>query len=212
MMSDELRRSLDENEKLRAELKKTKSKLKLKKFEAMQLRHSLERELEDKARRLREESAESTARAAKHARIVATPASMRSAVAPNTSPSSSSVSDSTSPPSLAPYAPPAASVSCYSPLHEFPLAIMQHLHQCLPFLSSYVLSPRDFVIQDLRYAVLTRTAHPRAHTHSRTSYARRLPSMAFNTADLIKPFIVYSNPAFNRLIGVESVRHQKAAE
>jgi hypothetical protein len=36
--------------------------------------------------------------------------------------------------------------------------------------------------------------------------------MAFNTADLIKPFIVYSNPAFNRLIGMESVRHQNAGE
>jgi hypothetical protein len=195
MMSDELRRAREENEKLRTRLKKTKSKLKLKKFEALQLRRSLERELEDKARRLSSEAdaatSESTARAAKHARIVATPASMRSTVHSfsSPSPSSSSASSSLSSPSdsshsppthtspssstppaasyaassLAPYSPPPASVSSYSTLHKFPLTIMQHVHEHMPFLASYIFSPRDFVIQDLRYAVLT--LHALTHAH-----------------------------------------------
>jgi hypothetical protein len=195
MMSDELRRAREENEKLRTRLKKTKSKLKLKKFEALQLRRSLERELEDKARRLSSEAdaatSESTARAAKHARIVATPASMRSTVHSfsSPSPSSSSASSSLSSPSdsshsppthtspssstppaasyaassLAPYSPPPASVSSYSTLHKFPLTIMQHVHEHMPFLASYIFSPRDFVIQDLRYAALTHLMHSRTH-------------------------------------------------
>jgi PAS domain-containing protein len=230
MVSDELRRTREENEKLRAKLRKTKAKLKRKKAEAKQLRRALAQEIDDRGARRRQELAV-VAASATTPRIMATPASMHaswstlssdpsSTVSPHSSHSSpSSASTSGSGSGSGSFVSSPLPVSSYSTSHAFPIAVMEHVHQCLPFLSAYLFSPRDFVVQDLRYAVITTThAHGTHDTHHRThAFADvrlecRHPMLAFDMGNVMDPTIIYANPALCQLLGFSPVRTRRTKE
>ncbi|ELR20742.1 uncharacterized protein ACA1_054880 [Acanthamoeba castellanii str. Neff] len=190
MVSDELRRAREENEKLRAKLRTTKAKLKRKKAEAKQLRRALAQEIDDKAARRRQELAVVAAATMQQPpRIMATPASMHaswstsssdaSTVSPHSSHSSpSSASRSGSGSGSGSFVSSPLPVSSFSTPHAFPIAVMEHVHQCLPFLSAYLFSPRDFVVQDLRQ-----------------------PMLAFDMGNVMDPTIIYANPVLCQLLG-----------